>query len=81
LPSPRNVYFGADGQVTKGWLGYLHKLMKIMRDRNKITDEDLADGLSEVITFGVAKSPRVRGMTDAPALQPGDEGWIAPDGP
>jgi hypothetical protein len=81
LPSPKKVYFGADGQVTKGWLGYLHKLMKIMRDRNKITDQDLADGLSEVITYKVAKSPRVPGIQEAPGDLNAEEGWVAPDGP
>jgi hypothetical protein len=81
LPSPKKVYFGADGQVTKGWLAYLHRLMKIMRDRNKITEEDLADGLAEVVTYKVAKSPRVRGIQEAPGDLPGDQGWMAPDGP
>jgi membrane peptidoglycan carboxypeptidase len=81
LPSPKKVFFGADGQVTKGWLGYLHKLMKIMRDRNKITDQDLADGLSEVITYKVAKSPRVPGIQEAPFDLNGDQTWTAPEGP
>jgi hypothetical protein len=81
LPSPKKVYFGTDGQVTKGWLAYLHRLMKIMRDRNKITDEELAEGLSEVITYKVAKSPRVRAIREAPGDLTGDQGWIAPDGP
>jgi len=51
LPAPKRTYFAQTGQVTKGWLGYLHKLMKIMRDRKKINDEELMDGVSEVITY------------------------------
>ena len=35
LPAPKRTYFAPTGQVTKGWLGYLHKLMKIIRDREK----------------------------------------------
>jgi Transglycosylase len=81
LPNPKKVYFGADGQVTKGWMSYVHRLMRIMRDRDKITDEELADGLSEVITYRVAKSPRVRGIDEAPGDVNAQEGWTAPDGP
>jgi hypothetical protein len=81
LPAPKRTYFGANGQVTKGWLGYLHRLMKIMRDRNKINDQDLLDGVSEVITFQVAKSPRVRPSNDIQRDLGTDVPWIAPDGP
>ena len=59
--------FSPTGQVTKGWLGYLHRLMKIMRDRKKINDQELIDGVSEVITYHVAKSPRVRPSTTSSA--------------
>jgi hypothetical protein len=58
LPSPKRTYFGSNGQVTNGWAGYLRRLMKLMRERNRITDEELADGLSEVVTYRVARSPR-----------------------
>jgi hypothetical protein len=81
LPAPKRTYFSATGQVTKGWLGYLHRLMKIMRVRNKINDEQLLDGVSEVITYQVAKSPRVRPSTDIQRDLGTDVPWTLPDGP
>ena len=80
LPSPKKSYFGPD-DTTKGWLAYLHRLMRIMRERDKITHEELADGLSEVITYKVPRSPRVRGAQEIPSDLNGDQGWMAPDGP
>jgi hypothetical protein len=67
--------------VTKGWLGYLHRVMKIMRDRKKINDEELMDGFSEVLTYQVARSPRVRPSLDIQRELGGDFPWNAPDGP
>jgi hypothetical protein len=81
LPAPKRTYFGSNGQITKGWSGYLHRLMKIMRDRKKINDQELLDGVSEVITFHVAKSPRVRPSGDIQRDLGTDIPWIAPDGP
>jgi hypothetical protein len=81
LPAPKRTYFAPSGQVTKGWTGYLHRLMKIMRDRKKINDQELLDGVSEVITFHVAKSPRVRPSSDIQKELGTDVPWIAPEGP
>jgi hypothetical protein len=55
--------------------------MKIMRDRKKINDQELLDGVSEVITFHVAKSPRVRPSEDIQKDLGTDVPWIAPEGP
>jgi membrane peptidoglycan carboxypeptidase len=81
LPNPKRTYFSATGQVTKGWLGYLHRLMKIMRVRNKISDEEMMDGVSEVITYQVAKSPRVRPPGDIRHELGTDLSGVVPDGP
>ena len=81
LPAPKRVYFSQTGQVSKGWLGYLHRLMKIMRDRKKINDQELIDGVSEVITYRVARSPRVRPSDDIKRDLGGDVPWLAPEGP
>ncbi|HEY6561555.1 MAG TPA: biosynthetic peptidoglycan transglycosylase [Polyangiaceae bacterium] len=59
LPNPRQRHFGADGQVTPGWMGYLRKLMYIGFKIKRVTEEELADGLLEQVTFGVPYSPRV----------------------
>jgi membrane peptidoglycan carboxypeptidase len=81
LPAPKRTYFSQNGQVSKGWAGYLRRLMKIMRDRKKINDQELLDGVSEVITFHVAKSPRVRPSDDIQKDLGTDVPWIAPEGP
>jgi hypothetical protein len=81
LPAPKRIYFSQTGQVSKGWLGYLHRLMKIMRDRHKINDQELLDGVSEVITYRVARSPRVRPSDEIRHDLGGDVPWLAPDGP
>jgi hypothetical protein len=80
LPAPKRTYFGPTGQLSKGWAGYLHRVLKIMRDRNKITDAELIDGLSEQLTFGVAKSPRVAPTEDIKGLGV-DPSGLAPEGP
>jgi len=55
--------------------------MKIMRDRNKINDQELLDGVSEVITYRVARSPRVRPSEEIKRDLGGDLPWLAPEGP
>ena len=80
LPAPKRTYFAPTGQLSKGWAGYLHRVLKIMRDRNKITDAELIDGLSEVLTFGVAKSPRMAPTEDMKGLGV-DPSGLAPEGP
>ncbi len=59
LPNPKQQRFGADGQVTPGWMGYLRKLMYIGFKIRRVTEEELADALLEQVTFGVPYSPRV----------------------
>ncbi len=58
LPNPRGQHFGADGQVTPGWSAYLRKLMHIAHRIHRIDDDELADGLTEQVAFGVPYSPR-----------------------
>lgn len=82
LPNPKKQYFGAGGRVADGWMGYLHKLMKLMLDRHRINDEELADGLSEVVTWHVPRSPRTKGPMALPDGAEGDSGWLPPlEGP
>jgi hypothetical protein len=52
MPSPKVQHFGAGGAVAPGWMSYLHKLMKIARDRSRITDEELEEGLRETVIRG-----------------------------
>jgi membrane peptidoglycan carboxypeptidase len=81
LPNPKRNYFTQSGLVSKGWSTYLHRLMKIMRERNKINDEEFMDGLSEVLTYQVARSPRVRPTPEMERELGGDLPWLAPEGP
>ncbi|MET0592468.1 MAG: biosynthetic peptidoglycan transglycosylase [Polyangiaceae bacterium] len=81
LPAPKRNYFGPNGLLSKGWANYLHRVLKIMRDREKITDAELIDGMSEVLTFGVAKSPRVAPTEDMKRGLGVDPSGIAPEGP
>jgi len=82
LPNPKRNYFLQTGLVSKGWVTYLHRLMKIMRERNKINDEEFMDGLSEVLTYQVARSPRVRPTPEMERELGGDLPWFpAPEGP
>jgi membrane peptidoglycan carboxypeptidase len=81
LPAPKKSYFAATGQLSKGWSNYLHRVLKIMRGRNKITDAELIDGMSEQLTFGVARSPRVAPTEDLRRDLGMDPSGLAPEGP
>jgi hypothetical protein len=81
LPAPKKSYFAATGQLSKGWSNYLHRVLKIMRGRNKITDAELIDGVSEQLTFGVARSPRVAPTEDLRRDLGMDPSGLAPEGP
>ena len=78
LPSPKRHYFGADGQVTPGWMGYLRKLMRIGVRIRRVTEAELEDALQEQVTFKVPYSPRVPPEgADEPTEEPLEE--TAPD--
>jgi membrane peptidoglycan carboxypeptidase len=52
MPNPKGQHFGAGGAVSAGWMAYLQKLMKIARDRHRITDEEMEEGLRETVIRG-----------------------------
>ncbi|WP_437299623.1 transglycosylase domain-containing protein [Sorangium sp. So ce426] len=52
LPNPSVQHFGANGEVTPAWSGYLRKLMQIAHRRRRISDEELEKGLQEVVVRG-----------------------------
>lgn len=62
LPSPSKSHFAGSGRLTPGWSRYLRKLMTLAHARRRITDEELAEGLREIVVFG---SPR-------PEMEPED---------
>ncbi|HMJ13552.1 MAG TPA: biosynthetic peptidoglycan transglycosylase, partial [Polyangiaceae bacterium] len=76
LPNPKQQRFGADGQVTPGWMGYLRKLMYIGFKIRRVSEDELADALLEQVTFGVPYSPRTV-REDAGSVPP-DEASFGP---
>ncbi|MCA9633246.1 MAG: transglycosylase domain-containing protein [Myxococcales bacterium] len=59
LSNPKHQHFGASGEVTPGWAGYLRKLMKLGNRIHLVSDSELEDGLREQVTFKVPYSPRL----------------------
>jgi membrane peptidoglycan carboxypeptidase len=84
LPNPKVQHFGAGNAVTPAYLERLHKLMEIANKRGHLSDEELEEGLREILLRGSA-SPR-RGPSDiqvrsgneeiAPPEESGE--WLAP---
>jgi monofunctional biosynthetic peptidoglycan transglycosylase len=63
LPAPKVQHFGANGAVSAGWMSRLRTLMKYANKRHRVTDEELDEGLSEIVVFGSpapAKDPAAR---------------------
>jgi hypothetical protein len=81
LPSPSRQYFGAGGQVTPGWMGYLRKLMQIAVKIRRLSPEELEDALREQVTFGVAHSPLLAEEGGLAAATSEDEAVFAPSSP
>jgi len=70
LPNPKKQYFDADGRVSERWTKYLHRLMRIMVARQRITERELLEGMSEIVTLGMPVSPR---REDILVEAPGDD--------
>jgi hypothetical protein len=74
MPNPKIQHFGAGAAVAPAWMSYLRKLMKIARDRDHITDEELDEGLRETVLRGSPTPQRsARAIT-------GPDPEIPPDG-
>jgi membrane peptidoglycan carboxypeptidase len=58
LPNPKIQRFGTGGAVSPTWADYLRKLMKIARGRNRITEEELDEGLRETVIRGAPAPQR-----------------------
>ncbi len=67
LPSPQKQHFAAGGVATPGWTRYLQKLMKIAHARKRVSDEELAEGLREVVVYGSSRPNKIAGADDAGA--------------
>jgi hypothetical protein len=63
LPNPKVQHFAAGGALSDGWTKYLRKLMHLAHGRKRVSDEELEEGLREIVVRG---SP-------APLRAPADE--------
>ncbi|MFT3765015.1 MAG: biosynthetic peptidoglycan transglycosylase [Minicystis sp.] len=73
MPNPKVQHFGSGGAVAPGWMAYLHKLMKIARDRNRIADDEMEEGLRETVIRGSPAPQR--------SPKPANTGPIDPSAP
>jgi Transglycosylase len=83
MPNPKVQHFGAGNAVASGWMSYLRKLMKIARDRSRITEEELDEGLRETVVRGSPSPSRsarpVRVEGDDENVEPPEGGeWLSP---
>lgn len=56
LPNPEHQHFDRTGKVSAGWTRYLQRLMHIAKKIGRVSEEQLATGLSEQVAFHVADS-------------------------
>jgi len=86
MPNPKVDHFMPQGPVRPSWMSFLHKLMEIARKRERITEEELEDGLRETVVRGSPAPFRAPKPADAtggdgatpPVEGPDDSGWTAP---
>jgi hypothetical protein len=86
MPSPKVDHFLPQGAVRPSWMAYLHKLMELAHKRDRVTDEELEDGLRETVVRGSPaplRAPKPADTTGgdsatAPVDGPDEQGWTAP---
>ncbi|MBK8254626.1 MAG: transglycosylase domain-containing protein [Polyangiaceae bacterium] len=84
MPNPKVDHFMPQGPVRPSWMGFLHKLMEIARKRDRITDEELEEGLRETVVrgspapFRAPKSETPREPTPGGTDEPEEPAWTAP---
>ena len=66
LPSPKTSHFGAGGSLSAGWLKLLRTVMKHSHKRHRLSDEELALGLTEIPLRG-SSSPMIDPTAEVPA--------------
>jgi hypothetical protein len=83
MPNPKVQHFGAGNAVSDAWMRYLRKLMKLAHDRNRVSDEELDEGLRETVVRGSPSPHRsarpVRVEGDDENIEPPEGGeWLSP---
>ena len=79
MPNPKVQHFADGGEVSRGRADLLRRLMKTARDRKRITDEELDEGLRETVVRG-SPTP-LRSERAEPRGAPGPERGVEPPPP
>jgi Transglycosylase len=53
LPNPKAQHFEPSGALKPKWRAYLQQLMRIAKKRERLTEQELKEGLAEDVRFGV----------------------------
>lgn len=85
LPNPKIDHFTPQGPVRPSWMAYLRKLMEVANKRDRITEEELEDGLRETVVRGSPapfRAPKPEDATNGEAPQAPEEdddpAWTSP---
>lgn len=66
LPSPKKDRFSKEGKLTGGWDDWVRRIVKTMRTRDLITDQEEADGLAQAVTKSTTVAVGTTTITVAP---------------
>lgn len=66
LPGPQVQHFGAGGALAGGWTGHLRMLMKYANKGKRVTDEELEEGLKQIVVRGQPTPMRDPTVKDEP---------------
>lgn len=66
LPSPKKDRFSKENKLTGGWDDWVRRIVKTMRTRDLITDQEEADGLAQTVTRSQTVAVGTTTITVAP---------------
>lgn len=58
LPSPKRERFDKDGKIDAGWDKYVRRIVRVMRERDLISDHEAEEGLTQEVKKGGDYVPR-----------------------
>lgn len=56
LPSPKREHFSKEGALKDGWDEWVKSIVRLMRKRDLISEQEEAEGLKEAVTKGVSQT-------------------------
>jgi hypothetical protein len=66
LPSPKKEHFSKERTLAGGWDGYVKTVIRTMRARDLISEQEAAEGLAETVTKGESSSGGLSPVVLAP---------------